>query len=110
MLAATGKSGTALESKSIALSLRVSDAEQARIRSCAARASLSVSAYLRQCALGVDDLRGQVELALGELQKQEARVAAQPGLSAIPSILGRFAMRCFRRLRAQTDYTAISLR
>jgi hypothetical protein len=110
MLAATPKSGAALESKSTALSLRVSDTEQARIQACAVRANLSVSAYLRQCALGVDDLRGQVELALGELQKQEARVTAQPGFSAIPGILGRFAMRCFRRLRGQTDYTAISLR
>ena len=110
MLAATAKSATALESKSIALSLRVSDAEQARIRACAGRANLSVSAYLRQCALGVDDLRSQVELALGELKKQETKVATQPGLSAIPSILGRFAMRCFQRLRGQTEYTAISLR
>jgi hypothetical protein len=107
-LAATA--GTAPEIKSFPLSLRVSDAEQTRIRACAARANLSVSAYLRQCALGVDDLRDQVELALTKLRQQEANAAAPPGLSAIPGILGRFGMHWFRRLRGHHDYTAISLR
>jgi hypothetical protein len=98
------------DAKSIALSLRVSNAEQARIRACAARANLSVSAYLRQCALGVDDLRDQVELALGELHKRDAKPAMPPGLSALPGILGRFTTHWFRRLRLHHDYTAISLR
>ena len=109
-LAASAKANGVSESKSIALSLRVSDADQARIQACAARANLSVSAYLRQCALGVDALRDQVELAIGELQRQEALSAAPPGISAIPGILGRFATRWFRRLLARNDYTAISLR
>jgi hypothetical protein len=107
-LAATASSVP--EIKSIALSLRVSDAEQTRIRACAARANLSVSAYLRQCALGVDDLRDQVEVALTKLRQQEANTAAPPGLSAIPGILGRFGRHWFRRLRGHDDYTAISLR
>ena len=62
-----------LETKSVALSLRVSDTEQARIVACAAGANLSVSAYLRQCALGVDELRDQVELALAQLHKQDVK-------------------------------------
>ena len=98
-----------LETKSVALSLRVSDAEQARILACAARANLSVSAYLRQCALGVDELRDQVELALAQLHQQDAKSKLPPGLSAIPSILGHFAARLFRRLHRSHDYTAISL-
>jgi hypothetical protein len=98
------------EIKSFALALRVSGAEQTRIRACAARANLSVSAYLRQCAFGVDDLRDQVELAITKLRHQEANPAAPPGLSAIPGILGHFAARLFRRLRGHHDYTPLSLR
>ena len=107
-LAATA--GAVPEIKSFALALRVSNAEQTRIRACAARANLSVSAYLRQCALGVDDLRDQVELALTKLRQQEANAAAPPGLSAIPGIFGRFGRHWFQRLRGHHDYTAISLR
>jgi hypothetical protein len=109
-LAAAVKTEAIPECKSIALSLRVSDAEQARIQVCAARANLSVSAYLRQCALGVDELRGQVELAIGELHKQEAKSTPPPGISAIPGILARFGMHWFQRLRGHHDYTGISLR
>ena len=97
-----------LGTKSVALSLRVSDTEQARILACAARANLSVSAYLRQCALGVDELRDQVELALAQLHKQDLK-SPPPGLSAIPGIFGSFIARLFRRLRGNHDYTAISL-
>jgi hypothetical protein len=99
-----------LENKTIALSLRVSDAEQARIQACAARANVSVSAYLRQCALGVEELRDQVELALGELRKQEIRQTAPPGLSAIPRILRDAVAGWFRRMRGNHDFTGISLR
>jgi hypothetical protein len=109
-LATSAKANGVSESKSIALSLRVSDADRARIQACAARANLSISAYLRQCALGVDALRDQIELAIGELQRQEALSAAPPGISAIPGILGRFVARWFRRLLTRNDYTAISLR
>jgi hypothetical protein len=109
-LAATAKDSAAVENKTIALSLRVSDAEQARIQACAARANVSVSAYLRQCALGVEELRDQVELALGELRKQDAQKAALPGLSQIPRILRQVAAGWFRRLRGKHDFTGISLR
>ena len=109
-LAATAKPDAIHACKSIALSLRVSDAEQARIQACAARASLSVSAYLRQCALGVDELRDQVELALDKLHQQDTKFTAPPGLAAIPGILGRFASHWFHRLRGHDDYMGISLR
>jgi hypothetical protein len=109
-LAATAKESATPENKTIALSLRVSDAEQARIQACAARANVSVSAYLRQCALGVEELRDQVELALGELRKQDTQKATPPGLSAIPRILRDAATGWLRRVRGNRDYTGISLR
>jgi hypothetical protein len=98
------------KSRSGALSLSVSDAEKARIQAGAARANLSVSAYLRQCALGVDDLRDQVELALAKLRGQDTAPAGPPGIAAIPGILGRFASQWLRRFRASSDFTSISLR
>jgi hypothetical protein len=77
--------------RSNALTLRVNDSEQARIVARAAEANLSVSAYLRQCALGVEELRGQVELALAALDERQSHYPP-PGVSAIPGILGRFVM------------------
>jgi hypothetical protein len=104
------ESKAAVETRSIALSLRVSDAEGARIQMCAAQANLSVSAYLRQCALGVDGLRSQVELALSELRRQEAQPAPPPGISAIPGILSHFAVQWLGKLRRNHEYVGISLR
>jgi len=100
--------------KSTSLSLRVSDSEQARIQSSAAMAKLSVSAYLRQCALDMDDLRGQVGLALARLREQQVRAApppsAEPGLAAIPGILARFARQSLRRWLGGGNYRAVSIR
>jgi hypothetical protein len=84
--------------KSTCLTLRVSDVEQARIVACAAQAGVSVSAYLRQCALGVDELRDQVEGALSQLRKEQERTTPPPTLSAIPGILRRFGMKCLQRI------------
>jgi hypothetical protein len=109
-LAAGINDSTPPANKTIALSLRVSGAEQARIQACAERANVSVSAYLRQCALGVEELRGQVELALRELRKQETQPTAPPGLSAIPGILRHVAASWLRGLRGNRDFTGISLR
>ena len=97
--------------KSQALTLRVSDTEQARIQACAAQANLSVSAYLRQCALGVDELREQVRMALCTLNLPQHETAVQPGLSAIPGILGRFASRWLGRWRKPPEsYSITALR
>ena len=76
------------------MTLRVAASEQALIKARAAEAGLSVSAYLRQCALEVEKLRAQVHhtLALIE-QKSEQRseliparslTAGPPGVSASP--------------------------
>lgn len=61
----TGVSGLARArsggDRQVSLSLRVGASEQALIRIRAAEAGISVSAYLRQCALDVEILRAQVQ-------------------------------------------------
>jgi hypothetical protein len=63
--------------RQVSLSLRVGASEQALIRIRAAEAGISVSAYLRQCALDVEILRAQVQQfmvasARGRLELSEA--------------------------------------
>jgi hypothetical protein len=64
-----------------ALSIRVSAGEQALIKARAAEANLSVSAYLRQCALEVEQLRTQLQQVL--VARQQSFVT--PQLPAAPS-------------------------
>jgi hypothetical protein len=52
---------SATRGEAVCLSLRVNPAEQALIRIRAAGAGISMSAYLRQCALDVEILRAQVQ-------------------------------------------------
>lgn len=68
--------------RQVAMSLRVAASEQALIKARAAEAGLSVSAYLRQCALEVEKLRAQVHhtLALIE-QKSEQKSEPRPARS-----------------------------
>jgi hypothetical protein len=49
------------EERQVSMSLRVAASEQALIKVRAAEAGVSASAYLRQCALEVEILRGQVQ-------------------------------------------------
>ncbi len=69
------------------MTLRVAASEQALIKARAAEAGLSVSAYLRQCALEVEKLRAQVHHTLA-LIEQKAEQRSEPrltrGLSAGP--------------------------
>jgi hypothetical protein len=110
-LASSGGPSSLTTAKSTTLTLRVSDSEQARILACAAQANLSVSAYLRQCAIGVDELRDQVQIALAKLRKEQERIIPPPGLAAVPGILGRSAMNWLRRFRGgHSEYTAVSIR
>lgn len=60
----------------MALYLRASAPEQALIRIRAAEAGISVSAYLRQCALDVEILRAQVQ--------QFMTVSARSGMAELP--------------------------
>ena len=64
------------------MSLRVAASEQALIKARAAEAGLSISAYLRQCALEVEKLRAQVHHTLALLeQKSEQRSEPSPARS-----------------------------
>jgi hypothetical protein len=76
----------AIAQRAASLSIRVSAKEQALIKARAAEAGLTVSAYLRQCALEVELLRAQLQQALAArpqhfMPTQLPSVAA-PGLFA----------------------------
>lgn len=65
--------------RQVSMSLRVAASEQALIKARAAEAGLSVSAYLRQCALEVEKLRAQVHHTLALLeQKSQQRSEQSP--------------------------------
>ena len=69
--------------KSVWIKLRVSSSEQALIQARAAESRQSVSAYLRQCAFEVENLRAQVQRALLDLQRQTGLLAS-PTQAASP--------------------------
>lgn len=69
--AASGlQTGTALDRdlRSASVTIRLSRAECARLHQRAAEAGLTVSAYLRSCAVEAEALRAQVKQALAELK------------------------------------------
>jgi len=61
LIPATGSSSTGMVHRPVALSVRVSENEQALIKARAIEANLSVSSYLRHCALEVEHLRARTE-------------------------------------------------
>ena len=54
--------------RSASVTIRLSKAECARLHQLAAEAGLTVSAYLRSCALEAEALRAQVKQALAEMK------------------------------------------
>ena len=86
--------------RQVSLSLRVAASEQALIKARAAEASLSVSAYLRQCALEVEKLRAQVHhtLALIEQRSEQKPVRAISSGSPVPAAAEGFLARLRRRI------------
>lgn len=73
--------------RSASVTIRVSQAECARLRRRAAEAGLTVSAYLRSCALEAEALRAQVKHALAEL-KAGSEAARQQGSKAAGNLRG----------------------
>ena len=76
------------EERQVVMSVRVAASEHALIKLRAARAGVSVSAYLRQCALDVEILRGQVQQlmtasALSRMAELANPVASSPAPVAI---------------------------
>jgi hypothetical protein len=73
--------------RQVSMSLRVAASEQALIKARAAEAGLSISAYLRQCALEVEKLRAQVHHTLALLEqksKQRSELSPARSLTARP--------------------------
>ena len=72
--------------RQVAMSVRMAPSEQALIRLRAAAAGLSVSAYLRQCALDVEILRGQVQqfMTASALSRMAELAAPVAGPVALP--------------------------
>lgn len=70
-----------------AVSIRLTFAERALLRTRSAEAGTSVSAYVRQCVLEIEQLREQVQQALAAMEQMEQRAATPadaPGLPATP--------------------------
>jgi hypothetical protein len=81
LLPAATSSGTEIVHRPVSLSIRVSENEQALIKARALEANLSVSAYLRQCAFQVEQLRARTEWEL----------APAPSIPALPQSTSTFA-------------------
>jgi hypothetical protein len=68
--------------RSASVTIRLSKAESARLHQRAAEADLTISAYLRSCALEAETLRAQVKQALAELKA--GNKPPQPAQTACP--------------------------
>lgn len=92
--------------RQVAISIRLAPAERALIKTRAAEAGITASAYIRQCALEVEQLRTQVRETILALELGAANAAASMGSPASPP-LGFFAR--IRRLFMRRS-PAIALR
>lgn len=73
----TGAAAPERELRTASVTIRLSQAESAQLHRRAAEAGLTVSAYLRSCALEAEELRAQVKLALAELKTGNEGTARQ---------------------------------
>lgn len=79
--------------RQVAISIRLAPAERALIKTRAAEAGVSASAYIRQCALEVEQLREQVRQAIAAM---ETGVPAQlPAPAGARGLFSRIARRIF---------------
>uniref|UniRef100_A0A372ILQ5 Ribbon-helix-helix protein, CopG family n=2 Tax=Paracidobacterium acidisoli TaxID=2303751 RepID=A0A372ILQ5_9BACT len=85
------------------VSVRLAVEERERMKEYAAEAGLSVSAYLRQCALEVEQLRAQVK-GMMEITRQAA-VTPAPAILPVPGFRGWFRRRIFPGKPATTGLT-----
>lgn len=79
--------------RQVAISIRLAPAERALIKTRAAEAGISASAYIRQCALEVEQLRAQVQQAIAAMEgKAPAQLqASAPG----PGFFSRLSRKLF---------------
>jgi len=72
------------------ISIRLAHAERALIRTRAAEAGISASAYMRQCVLEIEQLRIQVQQALAAMERR-VPASISPPAPAASSAQGFFA-------------------
>lgn len=80
-------------SRQLGITVRLSPTERALIRTRAAEAGISGSAYIRQCALEVEQLRAQVRQAIAVMERGGSAQTAAPA----PGIFVRLVRRFFPR-------------
>ena len=78
-----------------AISIRLAPAERALIRTRAAEAGISASAYMRQCALEVEHLRTQVKQALAAMERNAPAPIQAPAPVPSPGFFARLAQKIF---------------
>lgn len=83
--------------RQVAISIRLAPSERALLRTRAAEAGITVSAYIRQCALEVEQLRAQVKqtLAAMEYSAKAPGIAPEPPPMTRPGLLTRLMRRFF---------------
>lgn len=82
--------------RQVAISIRLAPSERALLRTRAAEAGITVSAYIRQCALEVEQLREHVRQTLAVIDQQTPVPDATPEQRPIPP--PGFLTRLMRRL------------
>ncbi|HEX5236489.1 MAG TPA: hypothetical protein VFW25_14315 [Silvibacterium sp.] len=80
----------------IAISVRMAPAERALIKRRATEAGITTSAYIRQCALEVEQLRSQVRDAFAVMEHADLTRFRFPGLALFP--IRKFFLRIARRI------------
>ncbi len=68
---------TTAELRTTSVTIRLSKAESTRLRQRAAEAGMTISTYLRSCALEAESLRAQVKQALAEMKAGAEPLAAR---------------------------------
>lgn len=83
-----------------AISIRLASSERALIKTRAAEAGITASAYVRQCAVEVEQLREQVRSAIAAVERGVALPASVSAPASAPApapgLLGRMRRRFFR--------------
>lgn len=82
-------------SRQVAISIRLAPSERALIKTRAAESGITASAYIRQCALEVEQLRAQVRAAVAAMDRGGPAPSLAPVSS--PGFFARMARRFFPR-------------
>lgn len=82
--------------RQLAISIRLAPAERALIKIRAAEAGLTTSAYIRQCALEVEELRAQVREMIARMERG-GTAGAVPLATYTPGFFARWFRRLFLR-------------